>query len=94
MALAKVKRHNQITLPVDLRKKYKISVGDYVEIEDHGTEIVIKPVKVVHPDQEYFYTKEWQQGEVQADKDIEKGDTVGPFDNIQDGLKALKNTKI
>ena len=49
--------------------------------EKHNGEIIMRPVKVVHPDQEYFYTKEWQKGEAQADKDIANGNVIGPFDN-------------
>ncbi len=94
MELVRIKRHYQITLPVGIRKKLNIDIGDYVEVENKNGDIVMRPVKVVHPDQEYFYTKEWQEGEAQADKDIAKGDVVGPFDNIKDGLKALKKAKI
>jgi AbrB family looped-hinge helix DNA binding protein len=94
MELVRIKRHYQITLPAGLRKKLNIDIGDYVEVENKNGDIVMRPVKVVHPDQEYFYTREWQEGEAQADKDIAKGDVVGPFDNIKDGLKALKKAKI
>jgi len=94
MALVKVKQHYQITIPQELRKEFHLSVGDFVEIENENGEIVLRPVKVIRPDQEYFYTKEWQKGEARADKDIAKGDVIGPFDNIKDGLKALKKTKI
>jgi antitoxin MazE len=94
MELVRIKRHYQITLPAVLRKKLNIDIGDYVEVENKNGDIVMRPVKVVHPDQEYFYTREWQEGEAQADKDIAKGDVVGPFDNIKDGLKALKKAKI
>ena len=52
--------------------------------------LVIRPVKVIHPDQEYFFTKEWQEKETEADKDIAEGKVVGPF-NAPDALKALKN---
>ncbi|MBW1717660.1 MAG: AbrB/MazE/SpoVT family DNA-binding domain-containing protein [Deltaproteobacteria bacterium] len=94
MELVRIKRHYQITLPAGLRKKLNIDIGDYVEVENKNGDIVMRPVKVVHPDQEYFYTREWQEGEAQADKDIARGDVVGPFDNIKDGLKALKKAKI
>jgi AbrB family looped-hinge helix DNA binding protein len=94
MALVRIKRNFQITLPAKLRKRFNIAVGDYVEIEDQSGEIVIKPVKVVHPDQEYFYTKEWQEGEAQADQDIARGDVVGPFDTIEDALEGLKKAEV
>ena len=94
MGLVRIKRHYQITIPSGLRKKLNIGIGDYVEVENRNGDIVMRPVKLVHPDQEYFYTKKWQEGEAQADKDIAKGDVVGPFDNIKDVREALKKAKI
>lgn len=94
MTLVRVKRHYQITIPQSLRQKLNIDIGDYVEMENKKGEIIMRPVKLVHPDLEYFYTKEWQKGEAQADKDIAKGDVVGPFDNIKDSLQSLKKAKI
>ena len=94
MPLIKVKQNYQITLPNSLRKDLNISVGDYMEIAKQDGELVLKPVKVVHPDQAYFYTKEWQKGEAEADRDIATGDVLGPFDNITDGLAAVKSAKV
>ena len=94
MSLVKIKRHYQITLPQSLRKMLSLEVGDYVEMDRQDGNIILKPVKLVHPDQAYFYTKEWQEGEAEADKDIAKGNVVGPFDNIKDATKALKKAKI
>lgn len=94
MPLVKVKQNYQITIPNSLRRGLKIAVGDYMEAEQQDGELVLKPVKLVHPDQAYFYTAEWQKGEADADKDIAKGDALGPFDNIADGLAALKTAKI
>jgi AbrB family looped-hinge helix DNA binding protein len=94
MPLIKVKQNFQITLPNTLRKYLNIAVGDYMEVDKQDGELVLKPVKVVHQEQAYFYTKEWQKGEAEADKDIANGDVLGPFDNITDGLAALKTAKI
>ena len=94
MSLVKVKRYSQITLPSIIRKKFKIDEGDYLEIEEINGSMVLKPVKVVHPEQSYFFSKEWQKGEAKADKDIAKGNVLGPFDNLKKGLKALKTAKI
>lgn len=94
MPLVKIKEHFQITIPKSVRKKLSIAVGDYMELEKKGGEIILKPVKLVHPEQAYFYSKEWQQGEVDADKDITEGKVLGPFDTLEDSLKALKTAKI
>jgi AbrB family looped-hinge helix DNA binding protein len=93
MELVKVKRNYQITIPQSLRKFFRLAVGDYLEVDLQDETLVIRPVKVVHPDQAYFFTKEWQEKEAEADKDITEGKVMGPFENTQDALKALKNTK-
>jgi AbrB family looped-hinge helix DNA binding protein len=93
MELVKVKRNYQITIPQSLRKFFRLAVGDYVEVELQDGTLVIRPVKVVHPDQEYFFTKEWQEKEAEADNDIARGKLAGPFENAKDALAALKHAK-
>jgi len=94
MPLVKIKQNYQITIPQELRKKINVSVGDYMEIESREEGLVIKPVKVIHPDQEYFYTPEWQKKEAEADEAIAKGEVLGPFENAKDAIKALKKAKV
>ena len=93
MELVKVKKNYQITIPQALRKRIRLAVGDYVEIELQEGALVIRPVKVVHPDQEYFFTPEWQQKESEADRDIAEGRLTGPFEDADGALKVLKTTK-
>ena len=91
MSLVRVKRHCQITLPSLVRKKFSINEGDYLEIDEIDGNMVLKPVKMVHPDQSYFYTKEWQANEAEADKDMAEGKVSGPFDNVEGLIKALES---
>ena len=91
MDLIKVKRHYQLTLPAELRKKFKITEGDYVRVEDKHEGILIKPVKVIDPDQVYFFTQEWREGEAEADKDIAAGRVSGPFDSAAELIKELES---
>jgi antitoxin MazE len=94
MALMKIRKNYQITLPRDLRSKFNLAEGDYVEAETKDGCIVLRPVKVIQPDQEYFYTREWQEKESEVDEEIRRGEVVGPFDNAKDAIKALKTAKI
>ena len=94
MELVKVKKNYQITIPQSLRKMIRLAVGDYLEVDLQDNALVIRPVKVVHPDQEYFFTKEWQGKETEAEKDIAEGKLAGPFETPEEALKALKNTKV
>lgn len=94
MSLVKVKGNYQITIPHELREKIHLAVGDYVEVESRKGGLFIKPVRVVPKDDAWFYTKEWQKGEAQADKDIEKGDVTKPVSNIKGAKKVLKKAKV
>src|SRR5436189_3186859 len=47
MALVKVKRFSQVTLPPDLRKRFNLAEGDYLEAEAVEDGILLKPVSVV-----------------------------------------------
>ena len=93
MSIIKVSRNNQITLPRKLRDKLHITPGEYLEIEESDGKIILQPVKVIPSDQAYFYTEEWQAGEAEADRDIEEGRLIGPFDNAEDAVKALREYK-
>jgi AbrB family looped-hinge helix DNA binding protein len=90
MELVKVKKNFQITIPQNIRRVIRLVVGDYVEMDIQGDTLVVRPVKVVHPDQAYFFTKEWQEKEAEADRDIAADKLEGPFNHAAEALTALK----
>lgn len=47
MVLLKLRRFAQITLPAELRKKFNLSEGDYLEAEIVEEGILLKPVAVI-----------------------------------------------
>jgi AbrB family looped-hinge helix DNA binding protein len=51
MPLVKIKDKGQVTLPVKLRERHGLAVGDYVEITEDGSRTVLVPQEVVerHP---------------------------------------------
>ncbi len=96
LQLIKITKNFQVTLPAKLRNIFKLKEGDYLEANVKNGAFVFKPKKMVDidSDQAWFWTDEWQEKERQADEDIKKGNVSGPFDNIDDCLNALKNSKI
>ena len=70
---SKITRNGQITLPKNVREKLGVYEGDIVEIEIVGDNAVLIPKKLVDKSQAYFWAKSWQAGEIQAEKDIKKG---------------------
>ena len=69
MELIKVRKNFQVTIPLSLRRLIHLAEGDLVEAEVKDGTLVLRPVKVVHPDKEYFYTKKWQAKEPDTEKD-------------------------
>ncbi len=47
MALLKLRRFAQLTLPVELRRQFNLAEGDYVEAQAVKDGILLKPVSVV-----------------------------------------------
>ena len=47
MAVVKVTRNNQVTIPKKIARKLGISEGDFVEIFVRGDELVIRKVKSI-----------------------------------------------
>jgi AbrB family looped-hinge helix DNA binding protein len=47
MALLKLRRFFQLTLPAELRKQFHLAEGDYLEAEAVEEGILLKPVRVV-----------------------------------------------
>ncbi|MDO8655405.1 MAG: AbrB/MazE/SpoVT family DNA-binding domain-containing protein [bacterium] len=75
MSYTKVTRHGQITLPSPIRRKLGIEEGDIIEITIEDDRAVLAPKKLVDKSQAYFWTKEWQEAEKEADRDIKEGRT-------------------
>jgi AbrB family looped-hinge helix DNA binding protein len=51
---------------------------------------VAAKVGIIDKDQAWYWTEEWQKGEREAKREITNGDTIGPFDNAEDAIAALK----
>lgn len=47
MSLVKIKRFSQVTLPPDVRKRFNLTEGDYLEAEAVEEGILLKPVAVI-----------------------------------------------
>ena len=55
MSLLKLRKFAQVTLPADLRKKFNLAEGDFLEAEAVEKGILLKPVTVVERE------KTWNQ---------------------------------
>ncbi len=90
MSAIKIGPKHQITIPKEVFNSLRLEVGDFLETRVEDNAIVLIPKKLVSKDQEWFWSKEWQENEREADEAISKGEVSGPFSKASDALKALK----
>lgn len=90
MAAVKIGPKHQITIPKEVFDKLHLEVGDFLSASVQDNAIVLIPKKLVAKDQEWFWTKEWQEKEREADEEIAKGEVFGPFEKASDAIKFLK----
>ena len=91
--LIQIRKKAQITLPLSVREKLGIEEGDYMDVQVRDGEIVLKAKKLIEKDQAWFWTKEWQKKEKEADDAIERGEVSGPFKNARDLIRHLRKRR-
>jgi AbrB family looped-hinge helix DNA binding protein len=47
VALVKLRRSAQLTLPSEVRKQFRLTEGDYLEVQSTKNGILLKPVKML-----------------------------------------------
>ena len=88
--LAKLTSGGQGTLPKEIRTRANMQAGDFVEVAmGEDGYIVLKPKKLVDASQAYFWTRQWQEGERQADEDIKAG-RVKKFRSAAEAVNSLE----
>ena len=88
--IMKISHQGQIRIPKKIMIRLGIEAGDYLEVDIQQNEIVLKPRKLIDPSQGWYWTKEWQTMESEADADIEKGRLSEKFESVEEGLQWLK----
>jgi len=88
VSYTKVTRHGQITLPSPVRRELGIEEGDIIEITIDDDRAVLAPKKLVDKSQAYFWSREWQEAEKEADQDIKAG-RVKSFESAEDLFEEL-----
>lgn len=89
MAMAKITRNFQVSIPKEVRERLHLAEGDLVEVQERDGEIVMVPKKLIDAGQAWFWSREWQEAEREVDEDIRAGRVIGPFKTADDLKKRL-----
>jgi AbrB family looped-hinge helix DNA binding protein len=93
MQITRISPKHQITIPKEAFEKLRLEVGDFLEVEVTEEGLLIIPKKLISKDQAWFWTKEWQQKEKEADEAIAKGEVSGPFKKTDDLIRHLRKRR-
>jgi AbrB family looped-hinge helix DNA binding protein len=93
MQITKISPKHQITIPREAFKKLNLEVGDFLEVDVKEEGLLLIPKKLISKDQAWFWTKEWQKKEEEADKAIARGEVSGPFKNAKELVRHLRKRR-
>jgi len=68
--LRKLGKSNQVAIPKEIVSGLRLKKDDYLDIYIENNKIILEPKVLVPKDQAYFFTKEWQIDERNAEEDI------------------------
>lgn len=88
--LVDLKQKSQVTIPKALLKKLKLRIGDKLDIKEKNGKLIITPVIMIPKDQEWFWSKDWQEKEKEAEEDLRAG-RVYAADDVDDLIEQLEN---
>jgi len=83
---------HQLTLPKEIMKAARLSPGDPLEVIYQDDTIILRPQVHIPRDQAWFWTKEWQKGELEAEADIQAG-RVSKTRSLKELLRRLDRLK-
>ena len=89
-AIVKVQKNKNITLPTWLINRFHVGVGDFVRLEETKDGVLLKPARLIDPSQAYFWTREWQTGEREAEADIRAG-RIKRFKSVKELMRDLQD---
>lgn len=85
----KIQKNFNITLPKKIREAFRLRMGDFVSFVIVKDKILLEPKKLVDSSQAYFWTKEWQEEELEAESDIKAG-RISKTKNAGELIRQLK----
>lgn len=93
MQLTRISPKHQITIPKEALEKLHLEVGDFLEVETSEEGLLLIPKKLISKDQAWFWSKEWQEKEKEADEAIAKGELSGPFKKADELIRHFRKRR-
>lgn len=94
--ITQIRGKSQVTIPKEVVKALNLKAGDHIDVGIEDGNIVIKPVLVIPRAQAWFWNDAWQQGERNAELDVERGRVTKEMDAAEATahLDSLKKKRL
>ena len=83
-----VQKRGVVSLGLLKEHNIPLNDGDIFQVQIEDGRVILIPMKLIPADQTWFWTREWQKGEKEAEEDI-VAERVKSFENAEDLLKDL-----
>lgn len=93
MPVTKITRRHQVTIPKDIFDQLALEEGDFLDVQSHNNAIVMVPKKLIPKDQGWFWTREHQEKEREANADLAAGRVYGPYETAEHAVAALRDKR-
>lgn len=93
MAVARIGPKRQLTIPQVTLEELGLEPGDFLEVQVRDGVLCLIPQKLVPRDQAWFWTREWQEREREADEAIANEELSGPFESADELVRHLRKAK-
>lgn len=90
MSVARIGPKNQVTISAEVMKKLRLKQGDFLEVQVTEDSVQLVPQRLIPRDQAWYWTKEWQEMEREADEDIAAGRLSPIFDSADAAIAYLQ----
>ena len=87
--ISQIRQNYQITLPVEIRKRFRLKIGDLMEVAVKGYHLILTPKRAVDLEDAWFWSKEWQEAEQEVDAEVKAG-RVRKARSAEELIRTLK----
>ena len=88
----RLRSRGQLTLPPEVRERLGIREGDdLVFYVTQSGKVMVDRLKVIPPEQAWFWSERWQQMEMEAQADFDAGRYI-EYDSAEEAVQALNET--
>lgn len=91
--IVKVSPGGQVRIPKKIMERLNISSGDYLDFELKEGTVLMKAKKLIDAEQAWFWSREWQEAEIEVEEDIKKGRISEIFSSAEDGIAHLRKRR-